>query len=699
MTLSVNEEFQGSLDQLEGNSGPTMFTFTINRSGDLSGMVTASYAVISDDADAMDFVAGGFPSGSVIFADGVGGDQVVTIEVNGDLDVEADEAFTVVLTDDAEETSRVDGTITVTDAEGVSSPLDLSLTLTTLDRSGDATLDIRGSITPRDFGSSSQFNIAYIIDVSGSTSSNFGGTTTVGDQNGDGSSNTVLDAEIAGFKALTQSLIDGGLGGAQVSVIPFASTAQSVFTGTIGQDADANGELDVIEALESLDSGGGTNFEAPLQEAITFFEGQAAGSNVAFFLSDGVASVGSLLDEVATLTDPDGLDATIRAIGVGAGANIDALDIVDDGVDNDSVEPQVLDPDTLEAGLTGSFIDPVTVDRLELSVNGVVVQTLTRDDLVETPFGLNFTATLSGLDVNADDTVSAQVFFTDPDNTALTTTQTVESLPSVDGVIRNDDMDDDGGDPGMGGDVCDLEVKHVNDWFDPSYGGGYVATFELTITEDLLEGESTTGWTLDLDLAEGSFVNGWLDGFQGPVHFDAHTGTFTTVGNAWQPELRAGDTLHIGIQVEGAGFDEDDVSCAFSDDDVITDDMATGGLIVNADHVNDWQFGAVQQVRVENTGTVDINQWIVRLDLEAGELDRIDLQNVWGAEAADDGEDIFFFPADYTRPVEAGTSEGFGFQAGLPDGSGVLWTADDFEVIGVDDVPADLVGDDGAFFF
>ncbi len=721
-------------DKVEGNAGPTAFTFTITRSGDLAGEVTLDYAVTGNGVDAMDFVGASLPSGAVTFADGVGGERTVTVEVNGDLDPESDETFTLVLSDPATQTSQASGTIPATGQ-------DVSLSLTTLDRSNATALDVSGTIALGDTAGASQFNIVYVVDVSGSTRNAFVGTTLVGDQNGDGRSDTILDAEIAGYKALTQSLIDAGLGGSAVALVPFGSGATTTFMGTIGQDEDGNGIPDIVDGLEGLGTTGATNFERPLQEAIDFLNDQTDGENFVFFLSDGRQnSGGAFSDEAVILTDPDGLDATIRAIGVGTGAAIDQLDLVDDGLDNDSVEPAVLDPESLEAGLVGSDIDPAAIDRLELSVNGVLSATLAPDALSVTPFGLTYQATLTGLDVNADDMVTARVFFTGDDGAVFETTQTVESLSGAMGTIRNDDMADDGaGDPGNGsdpgdpgdpsdggdggdagdagdggdagdmgegghagdrvGDPCGLVVQHVNDWFNPAWGGGYVARFELTITEDLLMGDTTTGWSLDLDLAEGNFVNGWLDGFTGPVDFDVATGTFSTVGSSWQPELRAGDTLNIGIQVSGAGFDAEDVTCLFTDEDIITDDVDPRGLAVTAEPVNDWGFGAVQQVSIENTGPADVNQWIVRLDLDPGDLDGIALGTVWGADHADDGEDLLFFPADYTRPVEAGGIETFGFEAAFSDGSGASWEAGDFQVIGIDDVPADIINTMDEFFF
>jgi hypothetical protein len=82
----------------EGNSGSTPFTFTVTRSGDLSGVSSVHWQVIgglANSANVADF-AGGVPSGTLSFAAGVAS-QTITVNIAGDTAVEADEQFRVVL--------------------------------------------------------------------------------------------------------------------------------------------------------------------------------------------------------------------------------------------------------------------------------------------------------------------------------------------------------------------------------------------------------------------------------------------------------------------------------------------------------------------------------------------------------------------------------------------------------------------------
>ena len=79
----------------EGDAGTTDFTFTVSRTGDVTSTGTVDYAVVAHgDLDGNDFDSGSIPTGTVTF--GVGEvEQTLTLTVSGDVEVEADEAFVV----------------------------------------------------------------------------------------------------------------------------------------------------------------------------------------------------------------------------------------------------------------------------------------------------------------------------------------------------------------------------------------------------------------------------------------------------------------------------------------------------------------------------------------------------------------------------------------------------------------------------
>ncbi|MEB3276443.1 MAG: Calx-beta domain-containing protein, partial [Cyanobacteriota bacterium] len=83
----------------EGNSGTTAYSFTVTRSGDLSGSGTVAWSVSGsggDPANASDFAGSVLPSGTVSFAPNQT-TQTITVNVVGDTTVEPTEGFTVTL--------------------------------------------------------------------------------------------------------------------------------------------------------------------------------------------------------------------------------------------------------------------------------------------------------------------------------------------------------------------------------------------------------------------------------------------------------------------------------------------------------------------------------------------------------------------------------------------------------------------------
>ncbi|WP_247893084.1 Calx-beta domain-containing protein [Azospirillum baldaniorum] len=84
---------------LEGNDGTTALIFLVTRTGDTSGLTTAYYVVAGSGGaptSASDFAGSTLPYGTVTFA---AGEQTarITVNVQGDRDVESDETFTVTL--------------------------------------------------------------------------------------------------------------------------------------------------------------------------------------------------------------------------------------------------------------------------------------------------------------------------------------------------------------------------------------------------------------------------------------------------------------------------------------------------------------------------------------------------------------------------------------------------------------------------
>ena len=87
----------GGVAQPEGNSGTTAMSFTVSRTGGLVRTDTVHWAVATggpNSANAADFAGGVLPSGTVTFAPGQTS-QVIAVPVAGDFSIEADESFSV----------------------------------------------------------------------------------------------------------------------------------------------------------------------------------------------------------------------------------------------------------------------------------------------------------------------------------------------------------------------------------------------------------------------------------------------------------------------------------------------------------------------------------------------------------------------------------------------------------------------------
>ena len=96
-------------EKAEGDSEEAAFTFTVTRSGDISGATTIDYSVTGvggNPVDAEDF-GGALPNGTVTF-EAQDTAQTISIEVSGDLIFEPDEQFQVTLSNPSPPSSQID---------------------------------------------------------------------------------------------------------------------------------------------------------------------------------------------------------------------------------------------------------------------------------------------------------------------------------------------------------------------------------------------------------------------------------------------------------------------------------------------------------------------------------------------------------------------------------------------------------------
>lgn len=98
----------GDASLIEGDSGTTDLVFTVTRSGGSAGAVSASYSFSANTAGNDDVI--GPLNGTVSFADGQT-TATITIAVVGDINIETDESFAIILLDPT-------GGVTITDNSG-----------------------------------------------------------------------------------------------------------------------------------------------------------------------------------------------------------------------------------------------------------------------------------------------------------------------------------------------------------------------------------------------------------------------------------------------------------------------------------------------------------------------------------------------------------------------------------------------------
>ena len=233
-------------------------------------------------------------------------------------------------------------------------------------------------------------NLLFVLDISNSTVGAGGGNNVfdgagVGDVNGDGVANTVLDAEIAAVISAVNSLIADGVDPADIDIgiVTFSGIASgfaSVDAETLGTFSLDDGNL--MNTLMGIQSGGWTNYEAGLQQAEAWFASQQGdgAANKMMFLSDGRPIIGYDYDAGQYITQgPADYGDEVQRIagdynaeiyGIGVGANSD-LDYLND-LDNTGGAERVLDAATLNVVLENAVAQPLTDSAtITVTINGV----------------------------------------------------------------------------------------------------------------------------------------------------------------------------------------------------------------------------------------------------------------------------------------------------------------------------------------
>ncbi|QZH76054.1 MAG: cadherin-like domain-containing protein [Erythrobacter sp.] len=358
-------------------------------------------------------------------SDGSGGSDTATAVIT----VQGEGVFTPPIVSDSETTTLVNGQ-------------DVTLTLSgegqTNDGDASITIEVGLGLVAQPI-----INIFYVIDISGSTQGTFAGTP-VGDVNGDGRPNTVLDAEIASLLALTAEIQSLGFppGNVTVTIVPFNNTADPTTVASAGgafsTTTFSSGNIAGINSyLTGLDYGGTTNYEAALDSVLAelaVLDPTGTENNFVYFLSDGIPTVpsGTIAQRIAAYTDEVqdlivNYGAQISGIGLdGSATPLDPQFL--NALDNTGGAQFVNNTDALGAALLGSPIPSGSVTDLVLTVDGVVVAEIDETDLVSGPFGLSINTSVDELSPYLGDDSEVLVQITFDDGSVLDATITVDGV-------------------------------------------------------------------------------------------------------------------------------------------------------------------------------------------------------------------------------------------------------------------------------
>jgi predicted extracellular nuclease len=281
----------GNVTLAEGNTGTTAFTFTVTRSGGSDGTVAVDYATTLGTADAGDLTP---VSGTLTFLNGET-TKTITVLVNGDYVLEADEGFSIGL-------SNATGGATITTATGNGSITndDFAAAVVTIDDVSVAEGNVGGTNVLTFTVTRSTNDGTFTIDYATAN-----GTATSGDYT---PASGTLTFTAGG--ALTQTVtvpVSGDVvyEGNETVLVNLSNLVSSVGVASIG-DAQGVGTITNDDPLPALSIGNATIIEGDAGTVTLVYtitaDGVAPAGGIGFSIatSDGTATAGS--DYVAQST-------------------------------------------------------------------------------------------------------------------------------------------------------------------------------------------------------------------------------------------------------------------------------------------------------------------------------------------------------------------------------------------------------------
>ncbi|WP_395673021.1 Calx-beta domain-containing protein [Phenylobacterium sp.] len=394
----------------EGNSGSTAFTFTVTRSGDLSGPATVDWTVSGSGlspADSADF-GGALPSGQVSFAAGEAA-KVVTVQVAGDTVFEPDEAFTVTLSNPSGgATTQATAVGSIVNDDPAASSLSLAATSATHAEGNSGTAAYTFTVT-RSGDLSGPAAASWTVSGTGASpadAADFGGALPSGQVNfAAGETSKVITFNVAGDTAFepdenfTVTLFNATSNTAIIQATAVGSITNDdvfVLTGTSGADAlNGGADGDTIQGLggnDKITGNGGDDVVDAGDGADTV----TGGDQDDFILGGAGDDVLKGNNHNDTLVGGAGTDSLTGSSGLDVFRfeSLDgSVDVITDFSGNDKVEL-----DLLGLGVTGGQV---------VFVNGLSTSTANQA-------ALHYVASTGALyiDLNGGDTADAVQFAT-----------------------------------------------------------------------------------------------------------------------------------------------------------------------------------------------------------------------------------------------------------------------------------------------
>ena len=112
-------------------------------------------------------------------------------------------------------------------------------------------------------------------------------------------------------------------------------------------------------------------------------------------------------------------------------------------------------------------------------------------------------------------------------------------------------------------------LANGNDFFTPGYGGGFIVSYRINLTDADVSGLGQDRWIFEPNYTgSGTIINAWASGFNGPIDRGnlASDGEFAIISseNGFRPSLNVGNSIVFFIQVDNAGLNNADFTPVFT---------------------------------------------------------------------------------------------------------------------------------------